>query len=62
MEGKVWDDRNAEQLLDESPMAYKDIQQVMEDSKDLVTVQHELTAVLNMKGVDQSDRRRRKKS
>lgn len=50
MEGKAWN-VNAEALLDEHPDAYKDIRTVMENQKDLVTIQHTLTQVLNYKGV-----------
>ena len=51
MAGRVWLEKNAEALLDEHPAAYKDIEQVMEDSKDLVTIEHRLSAVLNYKGL-----------
>jgi tRNA-splicing ligase RtcB len=50
MDGKVWNDRQAVALLDEHPDAYKDIDQVMEDQKDLVQIDHRLTQVLNYKG------------
>lgn len=36
--------------LDESPRAYKDISKVMENQKDLVEIEVELTPVLNIKG------------
>jgi tRNA-splicing ligase RtcB len=58
MAGRTWDDRDAEALLDEAPDSYKDVQQVIRDSAELVTVEHELTAVLNMKGVDTGPRRK----
>lgn len=61
MAGQVWNDRDAEALLDEAPDAYKDIHQVMDDSTELVTITHELTSLLNYKGVDNSDRRRAKR-
>jgi tRNA-splicing ligase RtcB len=51
MAGRVWLEKDAEALLDEHPAAYKDIDQVMEDSKELVAVEHRLTAVLNYKGL-----------
>ena len=51
MTGRSWNDRNAEQLVDEHPSAYKDIDQVMADQADLVTVQHTLHQVFNYKGV-----------
>jgi len=37
-------------LIDEIPGAYKDINQVIEYSKDLVAVKHELNQILNVKG------------
>lgn len=51
MAGRTWLDRNAEDLLDEHPAAYKDITRVIEDSKELVSVVHRLSAVLNYKGL-----------
>lgn len=50
MQGKTWNDRDAEALLDEHPDSYKDIDQVMADQADLVTVDHVLHQVLNYKG------------
>lgn len=50
MSGRTWNDAQAEQLIDEDPRAYKDIDQVMADQSDLVTVQHTLSQVLNYKG------------
>ncbi|MGB3412554.1 MAG: RtcB family protein [Microthrixaceae bacterium] len=61
MAGKSWDDRSARALLDEDPRAYKDIDVVMEDQRDLVTIDHTLTQILNYKGVDGAPRRRAKK-
>lgn len=61
MEGKVWLDRDADALVDESPMAYKDIDKVMEDQKDLVEIIHTLHQVLNYKGVDDGRGRRRRR-
>ncbi len=52
MAGKTWDNREAEALLDEHPDSYKDIEQVMADQADLVTIDHTLTQVLNYKGTD----------
>lgn len=49
--GVTWQKSNSKALLDESPMAYKDIDVVMEDQKDLVQIQYELKAILNYKGV-----------
>lgn len=62
MAGQVWNDRDAEALLDEAPDAYKSIEQVMADSTELVTIEQELTSVLNYKGVDNSDRRKNRKA
>lgn len=50
MEGKVWLEAKAQSLLDEIPTSYKDIDQVMADQKDLVTVKHTLGQILNFKG------------
>ena len=51
MGDRVWDDRNAEALLDEAPLAYKPIETVMEDSKDLVETVTVLKAFINYKGL-----------
>lgn len=37
-------------FLDEHPEAYKDIDQVMEDAKELVTIKHTLHQIVNVKG------------
>ena len=50
MEGRMWQKSKAAELLDESPMAYKDITEVMANQSDLVTIEHELHAVVNYKG------------
>lgn len=50
MAGKVWLEDRAEALLDEIPSAYKDIDQVMEDQRDLVEVVHTLHQIVNYKG------------
>ena len=42
--------RKTEDLLDESPMAYKNIFDVMELQKDLVEVQHHIRPIINIKG------------
>lgn len=49
MAGKTWN-HNADALLDEHPDAYKDIDQVMADQADLVTVEQTLHQILNYKG------------
>ena len=51
MAGKAWLDANAVALLDEHPEAYKDIDRVMADQRDLVEVQHTLSQVFNYKGL-----------
>ena len=50
MAGKVWLEKRAGALVDEIPSAYKDIDQVMEDQRDLVEVRHVLRQILNYKG------------
>ena len=50
MEGRGWQESKADQLLDEAPQAYKDIDQVMSDQADLVMIQHTLHQILNYKG------------
>lgn len=50
MEGRMWQKRKASELLDESPMAYKDIASVMADQADLVEIEHTLDAIVNYKG------------
>jgi len=42
--------RHSEAFIDEIPGAYKDIDEVMENSKQLVSVKHVLRQVLNVKG------------
>lgn len=50
MEGRAWNYRDARDLVDEHPAAYKDIDQVMDDQRDLVRPLHTLSQVLNYKG------------
>lgn len=50
MKGRTWLDSKAARLVDEHPAAYKDINEVMRLSADLVEVQHRLRAILNYKG------------
>ncbi len=50
MQGKAWNS-DAKGLLDEHPLAYKDIDQVMEAQKDLVEVVRTLRQVVNYKGL-----------
>jgi tRNA-splicing ligase RtcB len=48
MAGIEW--RRTEAVLDEIPAAYKDIDVVMEDARDLVEIQHTLRQIVNVKG------------
>lgn len=50
MQGVEWRSDIAEELVDEIPGAYKDIDVIMEDAKDLVRVDHTLRQFLNIKG------------
>ncbi len=43
--------RHGTQWIDEIPAAYKPIDQIMEDARDLVEVEAVLTQLLNVKGV-----------
>jgi tRNA-splicing ligase RtcB (3'-phosphate/5'-hydroxy nucleic acid ligase) len=52
MEGRDWQSEKADQLIDEAPQAYKDIDQVMADQADLVAVEHTLHQILNYKGTN----------
>jgi tRNA-splicing ligase RtcB len=51
MGDRIWMSDRAEALLDEHPSSYKDIDAVMEDQKDLVSIRHTLHQILNYKGV-----------
>jgi len=42
--------RHSAKLIDELPMAYKDNDEVMENSKELVKVDHRLRQVVSIKG------------
>lgn len=50
MVDKMWMSGKGSALVDEIPMAYKDIHQVMRDQADLVEIETELTQILNYKG------------
>ena len=50
MEGIAWNSEHAEGLMDEHPLAYKDIQQVMQDQEDLCEAVGFIRPVLNYKG------------
>jgi tRNA-splicing ligase RtcB len=60
MAGKVWLEGRAEQLIDESPAAYKDVEQVMADQTDLVQVDAVLHQILNYKGTDPGRRSKKR--
>lgn len=51
MAGKAWNATHARALLDEHPLAYKEIDQVMADQADLVEPVHTLSQILNYKGI-----------
>ena len=51
MRGKAWNSNRPDALLDEHPEAYKDIDQVMKDQEDLVSVLHKLHQIVNYKGL-----------
>ena len=42
--------RDTDAFLDEIPQAYKDIDQIMVDAKDLVEIKHTLKQIVNIKG------------
>ena len=50
MAGRTWQSGKASRLTDEAPSAYRSIAAVMDAQRDLVHVEHRLTAVLNYKG------------
>ena len=57
MAGRTWQHADATSLIDEAPQAYKDIDQVMRDQRDLVEVVHELRGILSYKGVERGSRK-----
>jgi len=48
MQGIEWGHSDA--FLDEHPSAYKDIDVVMKDAEDLVSIDHTLRQIVNVKG------------
>lgn len=50
MGDRLWQSNKADQLVDEHPDAYKDIDRVMRDQEDLVEVLHTLEQFCNFKG------------
>jgi tRNA-splicing ligase RtcB len=61
MKGRTWQVGDAEVLVDEAPQAYKDIDQVMADQRDLVEIVHELRGLVSYKGVESGGRRGRRR-
>ena len=59
MADKTWQEGDAASLVDEAPEAYKPIDVIMEDQKDLVTIIHTLHQVFNFKGVEAARGRKR---
>ena len=47
---RTWQSDEAAALVDEHPLAYKDVEAVMAAQVDLVRIDHRLTQVLNYKG------------
>ncbi len=62
MAGRVWQEGDAEYLVDESPMAYKPVDQVMADQRDLVRTVHTLRQIFNFKGVERGRHTRAKRT
>lgn len=50
MAGIEWRSEDADAFLDEIPSAYKDVDVVMADAADLVSIDHRLRQILNVKG------------
>jgi tRNA-splicing ligase RtcB (3'-phosphate/5'-hydroxy nucleic acid ligase) len=59
MAGVEWQDRNADQLLDEAPQSYKDVETVIADQADLVRIDYRLRATANYKGLESGQRPRK---
>jgi tRNA-splicing ligase RtcB len=60
MVGRMWNDTEAKALVDEHPLAYKDVEEVMAAQADLCRPVHTLRAVLNYKGVDHGKKDRKR--
>ncbi len=58
MAGVAWQDRDVENLIDEAPASYKNVETVMRDQADLVRVDYRLRAIANYKGVESGRRRK----
>lgn len=50
MGARTWNSARAEDLIDEHPEAYKDIDTVMANQADLVAIEHTLSQIFNYKG------------
>lgn len=50
MAGRTWNGDRAAALVDEHPLAYKNIDRIMEDQKDLARIDHTLRQIFNYKG------------
>jgi RNA-splicing ligase RtcB len=50
MTGRTWLEGDAKRLIDEAPDAYKDVESVVGDQRDLAKPLHRLDANLNFKG------------
>ena len=50
MGDRTWNANRASSLVDEHPLAYKSIDQVMADQTDLASVDHTLRQIFNYKG------------
>lgn len=60
MAGTIWQEKDAEYLVDESPLSYKPIDQIMADQVELTEAVHELHQVFNYKGVERGKRTKAK--
>lgn len=58
MKGIVYD-KDAPELIDEAPMAYKNLDQVMSDQAGLVEVVHRLLPLINVKGFEAAGARKK---
>ena len=46
----MWWYKHSDAFIDEIPAAYKNIDEVMENSKELVRIEHTLRQIVNVKG------------
>lgn len=61
MKGRTWQDRDAKELLDEAPDAYKPIEIVIKDSESLIESVTVISQFINYKGVESISAREQKK-